>query len=119
MENRVWKRRAASFLRVVAILALVAALRGEDSPILLTVTGAVKTQLALSADDLAKMPRNTATLDRDGESAAYDGVLLYDILVKAGVRFGRAMTGKPMASYILATSRDGYQVVSCVFDHRA
>jgi DMSO/TMAO reductase YedYZ molybdopterin-dependent catalytic subunit len=95
----------------LAILALVAALRGADNQVLLTVEGSVKTPLALSADDLAKMPRNTATLERDGEAATYDGVLLYDILVKAGVRFGRAMTGKPMASYILATARDGYQVV--------
>jgi hypothetical protein len=111
MDNLIWKLRTASPLRVLAILIAVGALQAADSPVLLTVEGSVKTPLALSADDLAKMPRNTATLERDGETATYDGVLLYDILVKAGVRFGRAMTGKPMASYVLATARDGYQVV--------
>jgi hypothetical protein len=111
MDNSRWKLRAGSCVQILVILALVAGLRGADSPVLLTVGGAVKTPLTLSAEDLAKMPRNTAELQRDGETAAYEGVLLYDILVKAGVPFGRAMTGKPMASYILASARDGYQVV--------
>ena len=77
----------------------------------LTVAGAVTTPLALTADDLAKMPRATATLTADGATSNYEGVLLYDILVKAGWQFGRAMTGKPMASYLIATAKDGYQVV--------
>jgi len=83
----------------------------DDSAVLLRVEGAVKTPLALTAEDLAKMPRNTAQFERDGETATYEGVLLYDILRKAGAPFGRDMPGKPMASYILATARDGYQVV--------
>lgn len=97
--------------RVCAIPLLAAAARGADGPVLLTVGGAVKTPLSLTAEDLGRMPRTTAMFERDGESATYEGVLLYDILVKAGVPFGRAMTGKPMASYILASARDGYQVV--------
>lgn len=77
----------------------------------LTVAGAVPTPLSLTAEDLDKMPRATATLTADGGASTYEGVLLYDILVKAGWQFGRAMTGKPMASYLLATGKDGYQVV--------
>jgi DMSO/TMAO reductase YedYZ molybdopterin-dependent catalytic subunit len=97
--------------RGFAILVLACMLRAADHPVLLTVGGAVKTPLALTAEDLAKMPRVVASFERDDETAEYEGVLLYDILVRAGVPFGRAMTGKPMASYILATARDGYQVV--------
>jgi hypothetical protein len=74
----------------------------------------VKTALALTAEDLDQMPRATAQFERDGESATDEGVLLYDILKKAGVPFGREMTGKPMASYGLATARDGYQVVFAI-----
>jgi DMSO/TMAO reductase YedYZ molybdopterin-dependent catalytic subunit len=77
----------------------------------LTVAGAVTTPLSLTAEDLDKMPRTTATLTADGSTSTYEGVLLYDILVKAGWQFGRAMTGKPMASYLIATAKDGYQVV--------
>ena len=82
-----------------------------NAPTVLTVAGAVPAQLTLTAEDLAKMPRATAALISDGTTVTYEGVLLYDILVKAGWQFGRGMTGKPMASYVLATGKDGYQVV--------
>ncbi len=78
---------------------------------LFTISGDVPTPLQVSAADLTQMPHEKATFEHDGQNATYEGVLLYDLLVKAGVPFGKAMTGKPMASYLLLTSRDGYQVV--------
>jgi hypothetical protein len=81
------------------------------APAVLKVEGAVATPLSLTAEDLDKMPRATATLTADGNTTTYEGVLLYDILVKAGWQFGRGMTGKGMASYLIATGKDGYQVV--------
>jgi len=77
----------------------------------LKVEGAVTTPLSLTAEDLDKMPRATATLTADGNTTTYEGVLLYDILAKAGWQFGRGMTGKGMASYLIVTAKDGYQVV--------
>jgi DMSO/TMAO reductase YedYZ molybdopterin-dependent catalytic subunit len=77
----------------------------------LTVEGAVEHPLRLTADDLAKMPHISEKVEQHGQTFEYQGVLLYDILVQAGVPFGKAMTGKPMASYLLATATDGYQVV--------
>jgi len=65
----------------------------------------------LTAADIAQMPHESATLTQDGQTKKYEGVLLYDLLSKVGVPFGKAMTGKPMASYLLLTGRDGYQVV--------
>jgi DMSO/TMAO reductase YedYZ molybdopterin-dependent catalytic subunit len=81
------------------------------TPAALKVEGAVPTPLSLTSEDLAKMPRATAQLTADGTTTTYEGVLLYDILVKAGWQFGRGMTGKPMASYLVATGKDGYEVV--------
>jgi DMSO/TMAO reductase YedYZ molybdopterin-dependent catalytic subunit len=81
------------------------------APAVLKVEGAVPTPLSLTAEDLAKMPRATAPLTADGTTTTYEGVLLYDILVKAGWQFGHGMTGKPMASYLIATGKDGYEVV--------
>jgi DMSO/TMAO reductase YedYZ molybdopterin-dependent catalytic subunit len=81
------------------------------APAVLKVEGAVPTPLSLTSDDLAKMPRATAQLTADGTTTTYEGVLLYDILVKAGWQFGRGMTGKPMASYLIASGKDGYEVV--------
>jgi hypothetical protein len=77
----------------------------------LTIGGDVPAPLTVSADELSKMPHEKATFEHDGQTATYEGVLLYDLLVKAGVPFGKNMTGKPMASYLLLTARDGYQVV--------
>ncbi len=83
----------------------------QEAPAALKVEGAGTASLMLTADDLAKMPRATATLTSDGNTTTYEGVLLYDILAKAGWQFGRAMTGKGMASYVIVTAKDGYQVV--------
>jgi DMSO/TMAO reductase YedYZ molybdopterin-dependent catalytic subunit len=78
----------------------------------LTVDGDVATPLTLTAADLAKMPRETATLaERAGSPIAYEGVPLTEILKKAGVPFGKEMRGKALAGYVLAEARDGYQVV--------
>ncbi len=88
-----------------------AAPEAAAGPAVLKVEGAVPTPLSLTAEDLAKMPRATAHLTSDGTTTTYEGVLLYDILVKAGWQFGRGMTGKPMASYLIATGKDGYEVV--------
>lgn len=101
---------AAGVLGAVPVIAA-----GPDTavtaPTVLTVAGAVPAQLTLTAEDLAKMPRATAALISDGTTITYEGVLLYDILTKAGWQFGRGMTGKGMASYVMVTAKDGYQVV--------
>jgi hypothetical protein len=106
---RLYRRRGP--LLAGLLLLSVALASASDSAVLLKVEGAVNTPLALTAEDLAQLPRSTAQFEREGETSTYEGVLLYDILVKAGVPFGKDMPGKPMASYILATASDGYQVV--------
>jgi DMSO/TMAO reductase YedYZ molybdopterin-dependent catalytic subunit len=118
------RRHVAAYL--IALLVVAALITGDQlakptivyaapdtvaAPAVLKVEGAVPAPLSLTAEDLAKMPRTTAQLAADGTTTTYEGVLLYDILVKAGWQFGRGMTGKPMASYLLATGKDGYQVV--------
>jgi hypothetical protein len=71
-----------------------------------------KSPLALTAADLAKMPRTTASFERDGKVAIYEGVLLYDILLKAfDVPAGKGLPGDMRSSYILATARDEFQAL--------
>jgi hypothetical protein len=50
-----------------AVLGLAAIAQGADGPVLLHVEGDVKTSLALTGEDLAKMPRTTASFERDGD----------------------------------------------------
>jgi DMSO/TMAO reductase YedYZ molybdopterin-dependent catalytic subunit len=92
--------------------AVLAAQTAPDKADKLTVDGDVATPLALTAADLAKMPRETAALgEMDGSKVSYEGVPLTEILKKAGVPFGKEMRGKALAGYLLVEARDGYQVV--------
>jgi DMSO/TMAO reductase YedYZ molybdopterin-dependent catalytic subunit len=101
------------------VLACLVVLSGLDltvdaqtSPATLTVTGDITTPLALTAADLAKMPRATVSLrEPDGSDVTYEGVSVHDILKRAGAPSGQNLRGKALASYVLAKARDGYQVV--------
>jgi DMSO/TMAO reductase YedYZ molybdopterin-dependent catalytic subunit len=75
------------------------------------ITGDVRQPLSLSAADLAKMPRATAKTTNDGIETVYEGVLLHEVLKKAGVPEGGALRGKALSTYVLAEAQDGYQVV--------
>lgn len=77
----------------------------------ISVTGAVKDPLTLSAADLAAMPRAKAVTDNNGIKTAYEGVWLSDILKKAGVPLGPGLRGAALMSYVVASASDGYQVV--------
>lgn len=67
--------------------------------------------LTLSADDLAKMPQHTISVNEHGKDISYTGVLVYDVLVKAGAPMGTELKGKALSSYMLATAKDGYAVI--------
>ena len=77
----------------------------------LTVSGDVSSPLALTAGDLAKMPRATASVpEKNGTKTEYEGVLLREILKRAGAPLDKQLRGKALATYVLAKARDGYQV---------
>lgn len=77
----------------------------------IAVTGAVPQPLSLTAADLAGMPRATVKMMNNGIETVYEGVWLSDILKKAGMRLGEALRGPALATYVLASASDGYQVV--------
>ena len=79
----------------------------------LRVAGAVSTPLVLTISDLKKMPRKTLTIvnSHDKKTEVYEGVLLEDILNKAGVPHGEQLRGPAMAIYVIAQAQDGYRVV--------
>jgi DMSO/TMAO reductase YedYZ molybdopterin-dependent catalytic subunit len=95
------------------VLGLLASglLLAQDAPPTLQVTGAVKQELTLTADDLAKMPRASVRTMNNGMETVYDGVWLHEVLKKAGVPQGGELRGKALAGYVLAQASDGYQVV--------
>ena len=97
-----------SFL-LAALLA--ASLTAQEAPPSVAITGDLKQPLTLTADDLAKFPRATVDTTSHGLETAYEGVLLSDILKKAGVPQGSDLRGKALAGYVLAEAQDGYQVL--------
>jgi DMSO/TMAO reductase YedYZ molybdopterin-dependent catalytic subunit len=82
------------------------------APPTLTITGDIPTPQTLKAEDLANMPREKGTVtEQDGTTVEYEGVLLREILKRAGAPLGNQLRGKALASYILAKAHDGYEVV--------
>jgi len=49
--------------------------------------------------------------DKDGNEHAYTGVLLADLLQKAGTTMGKDLKGKNLTKFISVEASDGYQVV--------
>ncbi len=70
-----------------------------------------KPALVLTQEDLEKMTRHTVMAQEHGAQVSYEGVFLRDVLQRAGAPFGSELHGKALASYVLATARDGYAVV--------
>jgi DMSO/TMAO reductase YedYZ molybdopterin-dependent catalytic subunit len=98
---------------LLALPLLTALVFGQAPPsAVLAVQGDIATPLSLTADDLAKMPRETASVPApDGSKIVYEGVTLRAVLQKAGAPFGKQLRGKVLTTYILAKAQDGYQVI--------
>jgi DMSO/TMAO reductase YedYZ molybdopterin-dependent catalytic subunit len=93
----------------VSALIIPALFAQQDSKI--TVGGDVAQPLTLTKEDLAKMPRTKVVQNGRGSETIYEGVLLYEVLKRAGAPLDQQLSGKALASYVLADASDGYQVV--------
>jgi hypothetical protein len=67
--------------------------------------------LVPSDEDLLNMPRHTVRATEHDKQFSYEGVLLHDVLERAGAPLGSQLRGKALSTYVLATGRDGYAVV--------
>jgi DMSO/TMAO reductase YedYZ molybdopterin-dependent catalytic subunit len=105
------KTRAFAVLAAVTFGAGLVAQATHTAADTLVVGGAVKTPLTLTVADLATMPRTTLTVTEGGTDVHYEGVLLAEILKRAGAPTGAALRGKALASYLLCEAKDGYRVV--------
>jgi DMSO/TMAO reductase YedYZ molybdopterin-dependent catalytic subunit len=79
----------------------------------LKISGAVSTPLSLTAADLKNLPRTTlhVTNPHENKTETYEGVLLEELLQRAGVPHGDQLRGKLMTSFVIAEAEDGYKVV--------
>jgi DMSO/TMAO reductase YedYZ molybdopterin-dependent catalytic subunit len=90
-------------------------LRAQDASVSghLKIGGAVSTPLVLSAEDLKKMPRKTLSVvnPHNNKTELYEGVLVEDLLKRAGVPLGEHLRGAALATYVVFEAEDGYRVV--------
>jgi DMSO/TMAO reductase YedYZ molybdopterin-dependent catalytic subunit len=79
----------------------------------LRIAGEVSTPLVLTVADLKKMPRKTLSVvnPHDNKTETYEGVLLEELLKRAGVAQGEKLRGALMVTYVIAEAEDGYRVV--------
>jgi DMSO/TMAO reductase YedYZ molybdopterin-dependent catalytic subunit len=77
----------------------------------LIIAGDVTQTLTITSADLKAMPRTTVTVSEAGKDSVYDGVLVTELLKRAGAPVGRDLSGKAVATYVRASAKDGYQVV--------
>ncbi len=112
MSRRFAPRRASmtALLFGISLGASAPVVAQQPAPSI-SVTGAVAQPLTLTAADLAAMPRASVTTNNNGIATTYEGVWLAEVLKKAGAPLGPGMRGPALASYVLASASDGYQVV--------
>ncbi len=82
-------------------------------PAELRIAGDVSTPLVLTVADLKKLPRKTLSVmnPHDKKTETYEGVLLEELLNRAGVPQGEKLRRASMATYLIAKAEDGYRVV--------
>ncbi|MGO9897635.1 MAG: molybdopterin-dependent oxidoreductase [Bryobacteraceae bacterium] len=92
-------------------LAAISLGRAADNPTL-TIQGDVPATVVLKAEDLAQMKHVTVSVNEEKSGKMeYQGVPLSAVLERAGLPSGQQVKGKELATYVLATAHDGYQVV--------
>lgn len=109
------------FFSVALVLAVCGLATAQSSPpspanstgAALTVVGDVATPLSLTLSDLQHLPRTTLKVlnSHEGKEEVYEGVLLSELLKRAGLPQGEKLRGSIMASYLLVQGSDGYRVV--------
>lgn len=98
----------------VVLLLLITGLaaRAQTKEAVVKVTGEVTTPLSISGADLQQYKQTTVTRkDRDGKDHTYSGVIVSEILAKAGVTLGPELRGENLAKFLLVEASDGYQVL--------
>jgi len=103
------KKYYISLLCVLALIISPALLKAQGS---VKITGEVTTPLDLKLADMQRFKQTSVTRkDRDGNDHTYSGVVLAELLQKAGATMGKDLKGENLTKFISVEASDGYQVV--------
>ena len=106
------QRLSLMALWIVCLTISASAQKTVEPEVLLSIGGEVDHPMKLTRADFDKFARQSLRAkDHDGKEYRYEGVAIVDILQKAGLKFGDALRGKALATYLLVEAADGYQAV--------
>lgn len=74
----------------------------------LKVTVAGRDSVVLSPAEVASLPRAKATITVKGASVVYEGALLHEVLLKAGVVSGERLMGRYLNQVVVIRASDGF-----------
>jgi DMSO/TMAO reductase YedYZ molybdopterin-dependent catalytic subunit len=94
-------------MRRIALVFLAAITVLPAAGPVLTIEGVAAPPLQLTLADLAGMPRAKAVVT----DHIYEGVLVYDVLKKAGQPFGAQLRNAQLVKYAVFTGHDGYRAL--------
>jgi len=78
----------------------------------LVLAGDVPTPITWTVAELKTLPRTSVTtIAEDGRTLKYEGVLVSELLTRAGAIVGAEPRGAALTAYVLATANDGYQIL--------
>jgi DMSO/TMAO reductase YedYZ molybdopterin-dependent catalytic subunit len=96
-------------------MLLLAPVAATASDTLLVVGGEVDKPYVLTAAEFAALPHQRVRAEgHDAVVSDFDGVLLYELLLRAGVKLGRDLRGERVATVVVVGAADGYRAVFSV-----
>ena len=118
MNGSLWRAGACASLVLIAVTIAAGSTASANSKTSATdstsvrITGKVARPLVVSDGELQALPRKRVTVTGDkGTQVTYDGVLVSDLLQRAGVPLDKGLRGVQMRLYVIVEGADGYQVV--------
>jgi DMSO/TMAO reductase YedYZ molybdopterin-dependent catalytic subunit len=104
---------ALAFLGFSALAQDSTSGKAASGPSEVKIGGAVTAPFVVTAISLKGMPRKTLRVENEHSKTAqvYEGVLVEDLLRKAGAPLGAQLRGPAMATYVMVEAADDYHVV--------
>ncbi|MXV15077.1 molybdopterin-dependent oxidoreductase [Hufsiella ginkgonis] len=83
-----------------------------EKPASVKISGEATAPFELKYPEAGLLPHTTVIRkDRDGKDHRYGGIIVSDLLLKAGVTLGKDLKGENLTKYVMVEASDGYQVI--------
>ena len=106
------KNSARIFLSIAILFTSSTITKAQVSASTVKIAGEVSAPFEIKLSDLQQYNKvHVKYKDKDGNYHDYSGVVLAELLQKAGAPLGKELHGKNLAKFVVAEGSDGYQAV--------